>query len=179
MFTTTLSQASTEIRSYIHQSKKMPLPYHEWSRIFAIVEIHENKVFFKNQFWNRLPAAFISHLTKKISLPSVKPQNGWALVTSTSDRVLSFIFQLQTCLHFKSWDRARHFSRYAKTGSTSWLLRTYWQLLSSNIEDYLRQTEKKFNNTGMSRNHHESYLNRQLTETLLTCHVTWDSIKPW
>ena len=28
MFTTKLSQASTEVRSYIHQSKKMPLPYH-------------------------------------------------------------------------------------------------------------------------------------------------------
>lgn len=101
----------------LHTPKKKC--HFQWSRIFPVLESHENKVLFKNQFWNRPPAAFISHWKKKVFLRSVKPGNGWVLVICTSDRKSSFIFQLQTCLHFKSWNKTRHFSCYAKRESTS------------------------------------------------------------
>lgn len=56
---------------------------------------------------------------------------------------------------------------------------TYCQLLSSNTEDNLRQAKRSWNNRGAPGNHHESSLNRKVTEALLTHHATWDISKPW
>jgi len=71
---TKLSQAKNRTK-ILHtpkeKKKKRPpnkqLPFHYWSRIFHIVETHENKVLHKNQFSSRLLAAFISHWRKEYS----------------------------------------------------------------------------------------------------------------